>query len=83
MKSLLAFALAASAIVVSVPAAADPTAPGTLVLPTRTIYGRLDKPKVVIVVKTPTAASQAGEAHEGLRAALMKQYEPATLHPAP
>ena len=83
MKSLVAFALAAAAVLAALPAAADPTAPGTLVMPSRTIYGRVDRPMVVIVVKTPTAASQAGAAHESLRASLMKQYEPATLHHAP
>lgn len=82
MKSLLAVALATVAILAAFPASADPTVTTTLVMPTRTILGRIEKPMVVIVVKTPTAASQAGAAHEALRASLMKQYEPATLRPS-
>jgi hypothetical protein len=80
MKSLLALVLAGAAVLVALPAAADPNDHATLVLPPRTIYGRVDRPMVVIVVKTPTAASQAGAAHEALHEALMKQYEPATMH---
>jgi hypothetical protein len=81
MKSLLAGMMLCSAVLGATPAWADPTVTATMVMPSRTIVGRLDKPMVVIVVKAPTAASQAGAAHEALRASLMKRYEPATLHP--
>jgi hypothetical protein len=82
MKSLLVALLACAAALVAVPASADPTVNVVLQMPARTIMGRLDKPMVVIEVKTPTAASQAGAAHEALRATLMKRYEPAALHPS-
>jgi hypothetical protein len=81
MKSVLVALLACAGALAAVPASADPTVNVVLKMPERTILGRLDKPMVVIEVKTPTAASQAGAAHEALRATLMKRYEPATLHP--
>jgi hypothetical protein len=76
MKTALAAALIVAGLGTSAPAVADPTVTVTLKMPERTIYGRPDKPMVVIDVKTPTAASQAGAAHETFRAALMRQYEP-------
>jgi hypothetical protein len=33
---------------------------------TTVVYGRIDKPNVVIVVKTPAAAVAAAEAHQSL-----------------
>ncbi|HEY1697217.1 MAG TPA: hypothetical protein VGG39_33885 [Polyangiaceae bacterium] len=83
MKSLLAVVLVAAGVLSVQPAFADPTVTVTLRMPERTILGRIDKPMVVIVMKTPTAASQAGAAHEALRASLMKQYEPAALKRVP
>ncbi len=85
---LKAFVLAAVAatVLVALPASADPTSPAasqaaapTLYVPEHTFRVRLDKPHVVIDVKTPTAASAAGEAHEAMRAWMMQRYEPATM----
>ncbi len=85
---LKAFVLAAVAatVLVSLPASADPTSPAapqaaapTIYVPEHTFRVRLDKPHVVIDVKTPTAASAAGEAHEAMRAWMMQRYEPATM----
>jgi hypothetical protein len=83
MKSLLVTVLVAAGALSATTAFADPTVTVTFRMPERTIFGRIEKPMVVIEVKTPTAASQAGAAHEALRASLMKQYEPAALKRAP
>jgi hypothetical protein len=86
MKSFVLAAVAAAAVLAVVPAWADPTSPApppTVVVPEHTFIVRLDKPHVVIDIKTPTAASAAGQAHESMRAWMMRQYEPATMHPAP
>jgi hypothetical protein len=83
MKSLFATVLVAASVLVATTALADPTVTVTLRMPERTIMGRIEKPMVVIEVRTPTAASQAGAAHQVLRASLMKHYEPATLKRAP
>jgi hypothetical protein len=82
MKTLLAALLAAAAALAAVPAGADDTvkvAPGTIVLPWRTIYGRPDKPMVVIEIKPLSAAAAAGAAHESLRTTLVNQSQPAPL----
>jgi hypothetical protein len=83
MKSLLAAALAATAVLAAVPAFADDTAvkvaPGTIVLPPRTIYGRPDKPMVVVEIRPLSAAAAAGAAHETLRTSLVNQSQPAPL----
>ena len=81
MKSLLTGMLVCSALLAASSAWADPAVTATMVMPARTIIGRLERPMVVIVVKPATAASEAGAAHEALRASLLKRYEPATLHP--
>jgi len=49
--------------------------------PTR-VVGRVDKPRVVIVLKTRSAAYAAAEAHAALHAALLRQMEPAALREA-
>jgi hypothetical protein len=49
---------------------------GTIRVPVTIIYGRPDRPHVVILVKTPTAAEAAGEAHESLRAAWLATSAP-------
>lgn len=61
---------------------ADPPAPFTPLvhtMPTIVVYGRPNRPNIVIVVKTPTAAAAAGAAHEALRASLLAQTEPGLL----
>jgi hypothetical protein len=78
--------VAAMVLVFAVPCAADESsavaAPGTLKLPTQIVYGRPDKPNVVIVVKTPTAAAAAGAAHDAMRTSWMWRVEPAPLRDA-
>lgn len=90
MKSLVLAAAAAVCLCATLPAHADPTAAPqadptvkTIHLPSRDIVGRIRKPLVVIVVKAPSAASQAGAAHETLRGALLERAEPPTMriHP--
>ncbi len=84
---LVTFWLALLLPLIAVPALADPTAtpvpgPSVLVTPTITIYGRPDRPQVIVLIKPPTAAHEAGAAHEVLRASLLVRAEPATLRPA-
>jgi len=85
LKAFVLAAVAATAMLAALPASADPTSPAaspaapTLYVPEHTFRVRLDKPHVVIDVKTPTAASAAGEAHEAMRAWMMQRYEPATM----
>jgi hypothetical protein len=57
------------------PAAAPAAAP-VIAIPEHTFHVRLDKPHVVIDVKTPTAAAAAGAAHESFREWMVRQYEP-------
>jgi len=86
MKVFVLAAVAAAAVLAVLPASADPTSPTVppiVVVPEHTFIVRLDKPHVVIDIKTPTAASAAGAAHESMRAWMMRQYEPATMRPAP
>jgi hypothetical protein len=86
MRVFVLAAVVAAAVLAVLPASADPTsttAPPTVVVPEHTFIVRLDKPHVIIDIKTPTAASAAGQAHESMRAWMMRQYEPATMHPAP
>jgi hypothetical protein len=79
-KLLVLAGAAATAVLSALPAAADPTAPAapppTVQVPEHTFVVRLDKPHVVVDIKTPTAASEAGAAHESLRAWMLRQYEP-------
>jgi hypothetical protein len=83
---LFSLAIAAALPLVSLPAftaradAPTPSGPPVYTTPTVVIYGRPNKPAVVIVVKTPTAAAEAGAAHEALRASLLAQTEPGRLH---
>ena len=88
MKFFVLAALAATAVLTALPASANPTKPAAtppaaplIVVPEHTFHVRLDKPNVVIDIKTPTAASAAGAAHETMRAWMMRQYEPATMRP--
>jgi hypothetical protein len=80
---------AAVAILTAGTAVADPpdpavaaSAPGVLHLAPRTIYGRPNRPMVVIEIQTPSAADAANTAHQSVRAALLNRAEPAALHPA-
>jgi hypothetical protein len=88
MKSLVAVALAAVSLLAVVPSWADGpeqaalvqrSAPGVLVLADRTIYGRPNRPMVVIDVRPLSAAAAAGAAHEGLRTNLVNALEPAAM----
>lgn len=82
---LLTIATATMLPLVSLPAftaradSPTPSGPAVYTTPTVVIYGRPSKPAVVIVVKTPTPAAEAGAAHEALRASLLAQTEPAPL----
>lgn len=94
MKRLV-LALAAAALglpMVAVPALADPTTAASAskpassnapvqvyVVPTVTVYGRAAKPLVVVVVKHPTAAQEAGAAHDALRTATLARSAPDAL----
>jgi hypothetical protein len=91
MKSLLAAGLALAAALAVAPASADgsapipdgavaKSAPGVLVLPPRTIYGRPNRPMVQIEIRPLSATSAAGAAHETLRTSLVNQSQPAPLH---
>jgi hypothetical protein len=75
-----------ASFVVASSALADPTVPapaaqgsGTLQVPVIVIYGRPDKPNVVIVLQRPTATRAAGAAHEELHAALLAASQPPGL----
>ena len=75
LSAMVAFALA----MVALPALGDPTAaaePGVLKMRVIVVYGRLDKPNAVIEYRTPTAAKEAGAAHEALRAAWVARLAP-------
>jgi hypothetical protein len=79
---LLPFVFVAASMLAAGPAMADPptpSRPGHVVVPTVVVYGRVDKPNVVVLVKVPTAAAAAGAAHESLRAALLEASAPAAL----
>jgi hypothetical protein len=77
--STIGLALTAVALdAVATPAAADPTAaaphatPGRHDAPVIWIYGRPDRPDVVVEMRTPTAAAEAGAAHAALRERLLR-----------
>ena len=84
---LLSFVFVTAPMLAAGPAMADPTTPdpstpstpARIAIPTVVVYGRVDKPNVVVLLKTPTAAAAAATAHESLRAALLAASEPATL----
>jgi hypothetical protein len=89
LKSIAFVATVAAATLTALTALADPpvdpavaeSAPGVLHLAPRTIYGRPNRPMVVIEVRTPSAADAAGAAHESVRASLLNRAEPAAMHP--
>ncbi len=90
--SLFTTALVLASAFVAVPALADPTAPAApapphqaagavRMMPTITVTGRAQRPTVVVIVTRPTAAHEAGAAHEALREALVASTEPVTPQP--
>lgn len=83
MKSALVFAAVAIATTLSTGAAlADPTdadGPGVLHLSVQKVYGRPNRPMILIDIRTPTAASAAGAAHETVRASLLDRAEPPAM----
>ena len=86
MKRLVLAALALALVVpvFAAPALADPTvatkvSPGTMAIPTTTIYGRPNKPMVSIVIRPASAAAEAGAAHEHLRQSILIKSQPASM----
>jgi hypothetical protein len=86
MRLRLALLFALVLPMAAVPALADPpapgsptTGPGVYTAPTFTVYGRPNKPSVVIVVKPAVATDMAALAHESLRRSLLAQSAPAPL----
>jgi hypothetical protein len=83
MSRFLAVAVVAAALLVPSVVMADGTCePGFVCLKTQIIYGRPPKPLVVIELQHPSAAKQAGVAHEDMRAEWIQKLEPATLRPS-
>ncbi len=84
MTRSLLFALtvcAAAPLFAAAPAFADPTAPApghVHVMRTLVVTGRAQRPAVVVVVTRPTAAHEAGAAHQAFREALLARSEPVT-----
>lgn len=84
-SALFAIALCVAAPFIAAPAFADPTAPApghVHVMPTVVVTGRVIKPAVVVVVTRPTAAHEAGAAHQALHDALLARTEPVRPHAA-
>jgi hypothetical protein len=54
----------------------DESGPGHYRAHVIVIYGRPDRPNVQILLKTPTAAAAASEAHASLHAALWAAHQP-------
>ncbi len=81
MKKLLAGLALASILVVPSLASADTPASedGVTYLPAITIYGRPNRPSVVIELTRPTAARAASAAHEEMKAAWTAKTEPHPL----
>lgn len=65
-------------------ASAHPPATGAIVvvLPVVTVYGRPNRPQVVIEVVRPTAASMAASTHEELHREWLERLTPARLREA-
>jgi hypothetical protein len=82
MKALAATLVLLSTLGLSLVARADPSATvdGVTYLPVITVYGRPNRPSVVVELTRPTAASAARAAHEAMRVRLIQASEPATLH---
>lgn len=84
MKKSFAVLLGLAAVVVvpSIAAADEPAGP-VITLPVITVYGkRPAKPSMTIELTRPTAAREAGAAHEDLRKSLLEASMPAALKAA-
>lgn len=73
--SALAAALTFGGMLLASPARADEPGPATT-LPVTTIVGRANRPNVTIVLARPTAAREAGAAHDAMRTAWLARTEP-------
>lgn len=83
MRRLLALSIVFAAVGVSSAVMADEKCePGVICLKPYTVYGRAPKPSVVIELQHPSAATQAGAAHDAMKEEWLKKLEPATLHPS-
>ena len=86
MKGRLAAALLLVATLIATSALADASDaacdPGYQCLHPVTIYGRPPKPIVVVELTRPTAAKEAGTAHEQMKLEWLKRAEPKTLRPS-
>jgi hypothetical protein len=85
MRKGVALLGAVAVVCVSSSASADPkaAADGVYTMPVITVYGRAPKPLVVIEITRPTAAHEAGTAHQRLRDELAAELVPAALRPQP
>jgi hypothetical protein len=78
-------AIVAGAVLVTVAVRADAddeatAAPGRVfTLPVVVVHGRVPRPLVVIDLRQPTAAHEAGAAHDTMRDAWLRASVPATL----
>ena len=81
MARTLALLVLAAVSLVSLTSSADVTVgpDGTSTLPVITIYGRVNRPSVTVILKTPTAARGAAVAHEDMKAAWLEKTEPSSL----
>ncbi len=61
------------------PAGAAPAPSPTYTMATHDVVIRVAKPAVLVDIKRPTAAAEAGAAHEGLRASLLLQSVPPAM----
>ncbi len=80
MRRALVLAVTAASLFLSSSVMADETCErGFVCIKPVTVYGRAPKPLVVIELQHPSAAKQAGAAHEDMRAEWIEKLEPATL----
>lgn len=77
MKVAILALVAFGPLALAATAVADPKSPaeGVYTSPTIVVYGRPNRPQVLVVIKTPTAAEAADSAHEALHAALWAQAQ--------
>jgi hypothetical protein len=72
----VAAALAIASVLAALPSTARADDENVHTLPVITIYGRPNRPSVVIELTRPTAARAAAAAHEEMKAALVAKTEP-------
>jgi hypothetical protein len=85
VKASLFAALATASLLSALPALADdraPPAPGTYRAPEQIVYGRPNRPMVLIDIRAVSSTAAAGAAHEVLRTALVNRSEPAAMRPS-